>query len=63
MKYDVYQQLTPIKEGEEWLAHLVRVESVEALNPEVALDLAKKLPRFRYATGGLRFPIVAQVTA
>lgn len=61
--YDVYQQRTPIKEGDEWFAHLVRVGSVEAMTGEQAIDVAKSAPCFRYATGGLRYPIVSKVTA
>lgn len=53
-KYNVYEQRRPIREGDEYLANLVRVGAVEAIDGSEAIDLARAI---------WKLPIVEAVSA
>ena len=67
--FDIFQQLDPIKIGEDddgavWAANLIRCGEVEAPNGAAAIREARKLSRFRIFNGFklAGFPMVQERT-
>jgi len=60
--YRVWQQFPPIRHGRgslEWYeAALYDIGTVEAPSAQTAIDAAREWPKFRYASGLARWPIV-----